>query len=300
MQTRVRGGALAAGRADAQGSQFPMNDILWRPVSWVRERWPDALTFLALALLCWVLARWTWVLFAPNVPVVPPATPQPVDIDAALQTVLRARLFSGSSAGAEPAAVATSRDVQLAGVLATAPQGRGWALLQLEGKRHQVAVSGDDIAPGLMLEQVFADHVVVRREGNRERIDLARRVASAPQPTSASGLTVQQRGTGDYAFSRTDLERALRDPAQLTNLGALSVIPDSGVRIERAPPGSLADRLGLRPGDEIRSVNGQPIRSDADLQRLYAQFNQTRQTAWVVFEGRRNDAPLRLRYTVQP
>ena len=64
---------------------------------------------------------------------------------------------------------------------------------------------------------------------------------------------------------------------------------EAGVRIERAPPGSLAERLGLRPGDLIRSVNGQQIQSDEDLRRLYEQFNQTRQTAWVIFEGRRND-----------
>jgi S1-C subfamily serine protease len=114
------------------------------------------------------------------------------------------------------------------------------------------------------------------------------------------GLNVQQRGTGDYAFSRAELDRELRNPGQLSNLGALSVSPEAGVRIERAPPGSLAERLGLRPGDLIRSVNGQQIQSDEDLRRLYEQFNRTRQTAWVIFEGRRNDTPLRLRYTVQP
>ena len=75
---------------------------------------------------------------------------------------------------------------------------------------------------------------------------------------------------------------------------------ETGVRIERAPSGSLADRLGLRPGDLISSVNGQRIRNEDDLRRLYEQFNQTRQTAWVVFEGQRNSTPLRLRYTVQP
>ena len=114
------------------------------------------------------------------------------------------------------------------------------------------------------------------------------------------GLNVQQRGTGDYAFSRAELDRELRNPGQLSNLGALSVSAEAGVRIERAPPGSLAERLGLRPGDLIRSVNGQQIQSDEDLRRLYEQFNRTRQTAWVIFEGRRNDTPLRLRYTVQP
>jgi general secretion pathway protein C len=277
-----------------------MNDVLSRPIGWARERWPDAVTLLALALLCWVLARWTWVLLAPAAPVVVPATPAPVDIQAALDEILRARLFSGKAAGEAPIAGTARRDVQLAGVFATAPQGRGWAVLQLEGKAQQVAANGTEIAPGLLLDQVFGDHVVVTREGTRERIDLARRVAAAPQQAPVFGLNVQQRGTGDYAFSRAELDRELRNPGQLSNLGGLSVSAEAGVRIERAPPGSLAERLGLRPGDLIRSVNGQQIQSDEDLRRLYEQFNQTRQTAWVIFEGRRNDTPLRLRYTVQP
>src|SRR6185369_10953209 len=113
----------------------------------------------------------------------------------------------------------------------------------------------------------------------------------APAAAPVFGMNVQQRGTGDYAFSRTDLDRALREPGQLANLGALSVTAEAGVRIERAPPGSLAERLGLRPGDVIRSVNGQQIQNDDDLRRLYAQSNQTRQTAGVASEARPTAAP---------
>ena len=278
-----------------------MTNVLTRPAAWLRERWPDALTLLALALLCWVLARWTWVLFAPAAPAAPPATKPPIDIQAALDEILRARLFSGQPTSQAPIATTTQRDVQLSGVLATAPQGRGWAVLQLGGKTQQVAVTGAEISPGMTLYQVFADRVVLQRHGKLEQLDLARRGAAVPAaPEAAFGLNVQQRGVGDYAFSRADLDRTLREPGQLANLGALSVSADAGVRIERAPTGSLADRLGLRPGDVIRSVNGQQIQSEDDLRRLYDQFNQARQTAWVVFEGRRNDAPLRLRYTVQP
>ena len=277
-----------------------MTDVLSRPVGWLRARWPDALTLLALALLCWVLARWTWVLLAPAAPIAPPATPAPVDVQAALDEVLRARLFSNQPAAEPLVATVAPRDLQLAGILATAPRGGGWAVLQVGTKAQQVAVAGSEISPGVVLDQVFADHVVVRRQGNRERIDLSRRTGVASVAAPVLSLNVQQRGTGDYAFSRAELDRALREPGQLNNLGALSVSAEAGVRIERAPSGSLAERLGLQTGDVIRSVNGQRIQTEEDVRRLYEQFNQTRQTAWVVFEGRRNDAPLRLRYTVQP
>jgi general secretion pathway protein C len=277
-----------------------MSDVFARPVGWLRARWPDALTLLALALLCWVLARWTWVLLAPAPTAAPAATPTPIDVQAALEEVLRARLFSGQPAGEPSPATTAHRDLQLAGILATAPRGGGWAVLQLGAKAQQVAAAGSEIAPDLVLERVFGDHVVVRRGGSRERLELSRRATTSPPAAPALGLNVQQKGVGDYAFSRADLDRALREPGQLSNLGAVSVSGETGARIERAPAGSLAERLGLQPGDMIRSVNGQRIQSDDDLRRLYEQFNQTRQTAWVVLEGRRNDAPLRLRYTVQP
>ena len=277
-----------------------MFHVLLRPAAWLRERLPDAVTLLALAFLCWVLARWTWVVLAPTPPPVPPVERAPVNIQAALDEVLRAKLFSSEPAVPQAPVASVARDVQLAGVLATGAQGRGWAVLQLGEKAHQVAIAGAEVAPDLVLHQVFADHVVLRRNGSLERVALARRSAAASAAEPVARLDVKQRGIGDYAFSRADLERALREPGQLKNLGALSFSAEGGVQIEQAPPGSLAERLGLRAGDVIRSVNGQRIQGEDDLRRLYEQFNQTRQTAWVVFEGRRSEAPLRLRYTVQP
>ena len=277
-----------------------MSNTLTRPFGWLRERWPDALALLMLALVCWLLARWTWVLFAPAAPGgtrVPPAT---VNLQASLDEILRAGLFSSTPAGDLPIAASTHRNLKLVGVLATNPQGRGWAIVNLNNKDHEVAATGAEFASGMVLHQVFPDHAVIRRQGNLERIDLAIAKPGESPAVPRFDLNVQQRGAGDYAFSRGELDRALRSPRQLSNLGALSVNAETGVRIEQAPSGSLAEKLGLRPGDIIGSVNGQRVAREDDLRRLYEQFNQTRQTAWVVLEGRRNDAPLRLRYTVQP
>src|SRR5204862_1247370 len=96
MQTLARRGAFGwlgiPGRRTT--ISIPMSDVLSRPVVWVRERWPGGVTLLALALLCWVLARWTWVVIAPSVASVPPPAAAPIDLQAALDDILRARLFS--------------------------------------------------------------------------------------------------------------------------------------------------------------------------------------------------------------
>jgi general secretion pathway protein C len=43
----------------------------------------------------------------------------------------------------------------------------------------------------------------------------------------------------------------------------------AGITLDDVPSGSVLARIGLRSGDVIKSVNGQPISSEADVARLY-------------------------------
>ena len=52
------------------------------------------------------------------------------------------------------------------------------------------------------------------------------------------------------------------DPAVL----GLKMDPKAMATVERVTPGSLAERAGLRAGDEIVTLAGQPLLSIADLQ----------------------------------
>jgi hypothetical protein len=54
-------------------------------------------------------------------------------------------------------------------------------------------------------------------------------------------------------------------------LGARVQAGAQGMKIERVTPGSPAARLGLEAGDVILSVNGQPVRNQADYARLLDQ-----------------------------
>ena len=137
---------------------------------------------------------------------------------------------------------------------------------------------------------------MIRRQGVLERVDFPER-ANATGAAPAFGLNVQPQGAGAFSFSRDSLNRSLQDPAQLSQLGALNVVPGAGVVIAEAPAGSLAQKLSLQPGDTIRIVNGEPVTSQEDLLRLYQKFTSTGQ---VTLEGVRKGAPLKLSYTVNP
>jgi general secretion pathway protein C len=251
---------------------------------------------VALTLvLAFQLAHWTWVFVAP--PEVA-TTPQ---ADAGVDMAAIARLF-----GAAPpsSAVASTSGLKLKGVVA--PDGGPIAsAIFSTGSGKDIAVFVErEIQPGLTLLEVKPDHVIVSRGGARERIELeaARSMASAAGARGGARpggfrVNVARSGTSSYSFSRKELDEALRDPNQLSYLGAIGMPPGGGVRMEAAPSGSLAQKLGLQPGDIIRKINGQAVAGSGDLARFYQQFATT---SVINAEIQRGSQVLQLSYAIQP
>jgi hypothetical protein len=71
-------------------------------------------------------------------------------------------------------------------------------------------------------------------------------------------------------FALPESNAAGRRPvaAPAYRLGARVQAAGPGMKVEKVTPGSPAARLGLEAGDVILSVNGQPVRSQADYARL--------------------------------
>jgi len=46
----------------------------------------------------------------------------------------------------------------------------------------------------------------------------------------------------------------------------MKLVVDDGLRVASITPGSPAERAGLRPGDDLQSLDGQPLMSQADVQ----------------------------------
>jgi S1-C subfamily serine protease len=69
------------------------------------------------------------------------------------------------------------------------------------------------------------------------------------------------------------------------------------VKLEAAPAGSLAQKLGLQPGDIVKKVNGQAVASTGDLARLYTQFATL---TLIQAEVQRGGSTVQLSYAIQP
>ena len=256
---------------------------------------------VALVLvLAYQLAYWTWVFVAPQPRAAVPESRGDVDFDAI------ARLFGASPPGS--GAVASTSGLRLKGVIAPTPGVEASAIFST-GTGKDVAVYIDnEVLPGVKLVEVHPDFAVVTRAGVRERIDLekpATRVATGNVPANARGgrpgagfkLNVSKSGSNSYTISRKELDTALSDPNQLNYLGVLGPPVKDGVKMDAAPPNSLAQKLGLQPGDIIRKVNGQKIASTGDLARIYTQFGQT---SLIQVEVLRGGAVVQLSYSIQP
>ena len=281
--------------------------------NWLGKRWIGWTSFALLLLLCWLLANWTWVFW-----------PRPAAGNVAPTEQAGAAPFSGAGivsrhlfgepqaevAVAPPPVVASPLNAKLKGVFAGLPPFPAFAILNFDGKDQPVRV-GSEIVPGARLEGVFARHVVVRRNGAAEQIELegnagpgapgmaqnpAQMAARMPAPASQFKLNVQAVNQNTATLSRGELQSALQDPRQLGNIGHVDANPGGGVAVLQAPPGSLLEKLGLQDGDVVRSLNGVPVNSQADLMRLYQQFGQVGQ---VKIDGLRAGTPLQRDYNIR-
>lgn len=253
----------------------------------------DLVMVVLVLVLAWQLAHWTWI-FATPAPAPAPATSP---TDNLVDLGVAARLFGGSAA----TTTTSVPGLKLKGVVAPTPGTAASAIFSTGTGRDLSIFVGNDVQPGVKLVEVHPDHAIVARAGVEERIELEalRSLGAPPALASRSAgfkLNVARTGTNSYSLSRKELDDALRDPNQLNYLGQIGSPPGGGVRMEQAPPGSLAQKLGLQPGDIIKKVNGQAVASSGDLARLYQQFGTI---SAIQAEVQRGGQVVQLSYAIQ-
>ena len=122
------------------------------------------MTITAVVVFALVVAYWTWEWFAP--------LPEP-RAQAAAKVYEHAGSADGlfgkterNSSRVSPTGIA----IRLLGSVAATPGRRGYAIVKLDPKQILTVQEGDDIAPGIRLEEVSTDHLVLVRGGIRETL----------------------------------------------------------------------------------------------------------------------------------
>jgi len=228
-----------------------------------------AATVAALLLLCWALAQGTWKVWQPAVPVLD--RPGSAGTAVELKTLLSVRPFGSAPLPAVSDDVRVARsnlNISLTGVAAR--KVGGCALLVVQGQPESAYCTGEEISPGVRLESVLADRIVILRNGTRESV-LMKDAEGAPGAVAVVQPVVQSLGADRQVVDRRQLQRQIGRPEFLSQ--ALIVPnPGGGFLVREIQSGSLYEKLGLQQGDVIRTVNGQPITNMDDVMRLYQQF----------------------------
>jgi len=229
-----------------------------------------AATVAALLWLCWGLSQGTWRMLQPSAPAVARAGGAGL---ADLRALANAHPF-GRAPSRNPAAEArvavSNLAMTLTGVAMRALG--GCALVIVQGQPESAFCAGDEISPGVRLDSVQGDRIVIVRGGAREAV-LMKDAEATPGAAAAAPppQIVQSAGDHRQIVDRRQLQQQLGRP-EFLGQAVIVPSPGGGFLVRAMQPGSLYEKLGLRPGDVIRTVNGQPVSSMDDVMRLYQQF----------------------------
>lgn len=237
----------------------------------------------------------------------PDAAAEPVsETDAAMDT------GGDRLAGIEVGARETRLALRLNGVISSADQGYGFAMIEHQSQQALYAV-GDRLPVGraVSLAKVLPGQVVIDNAGTYELLTLfepgealAAARASAARPASddsrTAGVPPEARPVRSERAQSPDLasqyrERLYSNPQSLAEAVRVAAVREGGellgYRVSPGTAGADFERLGFEPGDVVTAINGLPLSDPANTMRLY----QTMRSATeAVFDIRRGGEQLSL------
>lgn len=236
--------------------------------NWQRhEPWFFRLTLIVLlVLLGQAMARLAWQMFtpSPSVAVAAPSAPTAAATPARTQNPASAlamrHLFGTTEVVVDTAAEApeTRLDLKLIGVFATADSSA--LAIIAPGRRPEALYGIGDSLPGnATLRAVYADRVVLERDGVLETLRL-------PHESLGAGVSIGTPGSasGTPTGIATELQRyrheAMRNPARMAEMVTAEPVEENGrfvgYRVTPRQDLPVFEQLGFQAGDVVTEVNG--------------------------------------------
>jgi general secretion pathway protein C len=175
----------------------------------------------------------------------------------------RAALFAGfdpffrSGAADTATGNVTALNLTLFGIRSNASSGGGSAIIAGEdGVQNSYAI-GEEVAPGVTLDAVAFDHVILSRGGVKESLYLDQSVpAETVNPDANAGDSATPSTGGLNAES---LQKAIGFAPR--NEGGRV----TGLVLQPRDDGTMLRTAGFQPGDVVVAINGRPVSSAADI-----------------------------------
>ena len=258
------------------------------------DRAAPVVLLLLILYLCWKLAALFWLLIAP---------PQAMQLDrvelgsqqAQIPNIGAFSLFQevGQSVGA-----IETTNIILQGVVVASPSYNSSAVLKINDQVDRYRVGEMLANSGFELAEVYWDRVILRRStGATQEILFKGLENGLNQPivpeTSASSSSIpampSNSGMPEQPSPQNEIGRAIQQMQEnkdqyLQNMGVSAA--DGSYEVTSRTPAALRNRLGLRPGDRILSLNGQTLSQGQTEAQL---LEQARREGQVKLEIKRGD-----------
>ena len=270
-----------------------LNDLKNIELKQLNRAAPMVLLLLIL-YLCWKLAALFWLLIAP---------PQAMQLDRVelgsqqpqIPNIGAFSLFQevGQSVGA-----IETTNIILQGVVVASPSYNSSAVLKINDQVDRYRVGEMLANSGFELAEVYWDRVILRRStGATQEILFKGLENGLNQPivpeTSASSSSMpampSNSGMPEQPSPQNEIGRAIQQMQEnkdqyLQNMGVSAA--DGSYEVTSRTPAALRNRLGLRPGDRILSLNGQTLSQGQTEAQL---LEQARREGQVKLEIKRGD-----------
>ena len=136
-----------------------------------------------------MLARWTWLLFAPLSPV-PPQKPEQ-SVSSLSSTILAGHWF-GLTKGRPVVTTSATVNFKLVGIYSPTGGKPGFAVFKLADGKQRAVLLNKEITPGISLMSIKPDGVQVGQEGNTQALVLEGNKANASATAPRFSLPTQQ------------------------------------------------------------------------------------------------------------
>lgn len=258
------------------------------------DRAAPVVLLLLILYLCWKLAALFWLLIAP---------PQAMQLDRVelgsqqpqIPNIGAFSLFQevGQSVGA-----IETTNIILQGVVVASPSYNSSAVLKINDQVDRYRVGEMLANSGFELAEVYWDRVILRRSTGATQEVLFKGLENGlNQPivpeTSASSSSMpampSNSGMPEQPSPQNEIGRAIQQMQEnkdqyLQNMGVSAA--DGSYEVTSRTPAALRNRLGLRPGDRILSLNGQTLSQGQTEAQL---LEQARREGQVKLEIKRGD-----------
>jgi len=246
----------------------------------------------------------------------PPQANRPIGYYAAIN---KRNIFNVEPTPGPPAPAAvvkTPLNLKLWGVEIDRVEARRSHAIIEDQKNHKQDVHrvGETVPGGAVVKQIDWDKVTLERDGQLEILALdtnatgtapAKPAAAAPAPagTPGAGPTgegIQKVSDTEYNIDRSEVDSALENMNQLfTQIRAVPHFDGGqsiGFRLFAIRQDSIFDKIGLKNGDIITSINGQEM---TDPAKAMALFQDLRNDSQINVSLTRNKEPLSLSYSLR-